>query len=311
MSYVFKSERTIALNIHRILAEQIQVVRETLENSGQAREEAIHGVRKRIKKIRALFRLVEQDMHPGIFKQTNRFYRTIGQRLSPLRDATVMINTLDKLRQTPSPKIAPPVLAALRRTLIQKKNLAARAFFEDSTQLEALSQVFSQAPVKISGLKKHTQSFSVFEPNLKKIYRRGRKALQIARKKPGIDHLYELRKQVKNLWYHTRLLKPTWPGLLGAYARELDQLGELLGDDHDLGVLSQEIESERLLMRNKHSKAVVLQALGQQRAALQEQLFPLANRLFAEKAGEFVGRYRLYWKLWRKESRKPEMEVSE
>jgi CHAD domain-containing protein len=142
----------------------------------------------------------------------------------------------------------------------------------------------------------------VLKPNLTAIYRRARKALQVARRDPSSHHFHELRKEVKTIWYHTRLLEPIWPALLAAYSQELGRLGELLGDDHDCGVLAEEIESGRLLLRNKQTKATVLQLLHQKRTSLQEQIHPLANRLLAEKASAFVGRYGLYWKLWQAET---------
>ena len=140
-------------------------------------------------------------------------------------------------------------------------------------------------------------------PNLKGIYRRARKALKVVTQEPSIHHLHELRKEVKTLWYHTQLLQPIWPGLFKAYERELGRLGELLGDDHDFGVLAQEMESDRLRLSNQRTKETLLQLLGEQRTQLQEQILPLANRLLAEKAGDFVGRYRRYWKLWRAEAK--------
>jgi hypothetical protein len=50
--------------------------------------------------------------------------------------------------------------------------------------------------------------------------------------------LHEWRKRAKDLWYHHRLLKDAWPGPVKAFADEADQLGKLLGDDHDLATLS-------------------------------------------------------------------------
>ena len=82
--------------------------------------------------------------------------------------------------------------------------------------------------------------------------------------------------------------------MLTAFGREIGRLGEVLGEDHDYGVLAEEIASDR----NKQTKQTILQGLHQQRTTLQEQIFPLANRVLAQKAGAFVGEYRLYWKLW-------------
>jgi hypothetical protein len=111
---------------------------------------------------------------------------------------------------------------------------------------------------------------------------------------------------VKTLWYHTRLLLPIWPVLFKAYEQEFGRLGELLGDDHDFGVVAQAIEADQLVVRNKPTKEALLRGLQAQRDQLQAQIFPLAHRLLAEKPDVFVNRLHLHWRLWQhEEARKP------
>lgn len=305
MGYVFKRQKSIASNFNRILSEQVKAAIDSLENPGELTGETIHSVRKRVKKIRALFRLVRSELKQKDFKRANSHYRMIGHMLSPLRDATVMIKTVEKLRQTYPDTFSPNLLATLRKALDHKQDQVAQEFFKDGNKIQQVADAFRHAQRTGPTLSKHHTSFAVFKPNMKAIYRQGRKALQVATQEPSSHHFHELRKEVKTIGYHTRLLLPVWPGLFTAYSQELERLGELLGDDHDYGVLAEEIESERLLLRTKQAKNTVLQLLHLQRTTLQQQIHPLAKRLFAEKANEFVGRYRLYWKLWQTEG-KPE-----
>ena len=44
---------------------------------------------------------------------------------------------------------------------------------------------------------------------------------------------------MKDLWYQQRLLEDTWPGVMKAQAKEAKTLSKLLGEDHDLAVLSE------------------------------------------------------------------------
>ncbi|GAB3560635.1 CHAD domain-containing protein [Spirosoma fluminis] len=301
MAYTFKPEGSIAQNINRILSEEVKAAFEALTKPGQASGETIHSVRKRIKKIRALFRLVRSEQKEKDFQRLNRYYRDIGHQLSQLRDATVMIKTLDKLREAQSASIPTQVFTRLHKVLVDQQDQATKAFFKDPTKIGQLAKAFTQASQRVEGLGKRHNGFQVVAPNLKEIYRRARKALKVSMHNPSIDHLHELRKEVKTLWYHTRLLQPSWPDLLKAYAHEFGRLGELLGEDHDFGVLAQLIESDQLWLRNQQTKKRVLQGLHEQRTRLQEQIFPLANRLLAEKPGEFVKRIRLPWKLWQQE----------
>lgn len=302
MAYAFKQEGSIARNVNRILAEEVKAALDALESPDQANGEAIHSIRKRIKKIRALFRLVRSELKEKDFQRENSHYRAIGHQLSGLRDATVMIKTLDKLREDQPDRIAPQVYATLHKALVSQQDQATREFFEEGSNIKRVIDALRQASRRVPGLSGKQNSFRLLDPNLKDIYRRARKALKVTVDEPTIDHFHELRKHVKNSWYHIRLLQPIWPGLFRAYEQEFGRLGELLGDDHDFGVLAQAIESDQLLLRNKQAKEAILQGLHEQRVQLQEQIYPLANRLLAEKAGSFVKRFRLYWKVWRAEA---------
>ena len=301
MAYVFKPEGSVAHNLNRILSQEIKAALNTLQQPDQNTGEAIHRIRKRIKKIRALFRLIRSELNQNDFQRQNSYYRMIGQQLSSLRDASVMINTLQKLRQAQPAGVSSQVFSRLHKVLTAQQDQATRQFFDDPTQIGELTKAFEQAPQRVTGLSKHHKGFGMIAPNLKTIYQRAQKALKRAVHKPSVNKLHELRKEVKTLWYHTRLLEPSWPGLLKAYGHELGQLGELLGNDHDYGVLAQLIDSDALRLPNQSTKKALLNELQQQRIGLQAQLFPLANRLLGEQAGTFVKRFERPWKLWRLE----------
>lgn len=98
MSYYIKSEESIASGVRRIAEEQtdkaINALREN-ENPG----EIIHKVRKHLKKLRALMRLVRDELESDVYKPNNVFYRDLGRQLSDLRDVTSLLETLELLRE--------------------------------------------------------------------------------------------------------------------------------------------------------------------------------------------------------------------
>jgi phage regulator Rha-like protein len=55
MGYQFNQHESIARNINRILAEQINAAIGALENPDESKEESIHGVRKELKKSERFF----------------------------------------------------------------------------------------------------------------------------------------------------------------------------------------------------------------------------------------------------------------
>ncbi len=301
MGYELNREETVSGNVTRILREELSAAIASLEKPGDDKETTIHSVRKRIKKIRALLRLVRSDMDEETFRGENLRYRNIGNLMSHLRDATVMINTLDKLRETHPDGLPETAFAGLRQSLVTRQAEVSEAFFAAENRIGEVIAALREAEQNLpepSG----RDSFAVFAPNIKGIYRRGVKAFALAISEPTAHNFHELRKEVKNLGYHTRLLHPVWPVLFEAYEHELGVLAELLGEDHDLGVLADEIESGRLGRDDEAGNARLVTLLHEERENLQRQFYPLAQRLFAEKPADFVGRYRLYWRIWRGEA---------
>ena len=86
--------------------------------------------------------------------------------------------------------------------------------------------------------------FDALEDGLRSSYRRGRDALADLRPHPDAEDLHELRKQVKDHWYHVRLLREAWPPVMAAWADEAHVVAVQLGDDHDLSVLAAVLTGE-------------------------------------------------------------------
>lgn len=310
MAYELTNTESVAENIKRIINEELEGAIYSLENPQNRPEEAIHNVRKRIKKIRAVFRLIRNEISAKLFRQENIRYRNIGHMMSHVRDATVMINTLGRLKGKYRKAIPTTAYNKARQTLIHKQAEASKDFFEEKNAIQQVLDALHDARHNQPNFAFKRDTFAVFSGNLKNIYERGIKAYNFALTNPSIDTYHELRKEVKNLWYHTRILSPLWPGLFQALAQELGSLSELLGDDHDLGVLFEEIESGRLPFSRKATAERMLSMINEQRINLQQQVYPIGKRIFIEKPDDFVGRYRLYWNIWQAENNSQQLSES-
>lgn len=302
MGYELSKNESIAENIRRMWSQELSVAIETLENSGNEPDKAIHDVRKSIKKIRAVLRLVKHDMGKEMFGKENIRYRNIGHLLSHVRDATVMIKTLYKLRETNRRVIPRVAYTNAQKKLSARQVEISKHFFEDNQSIAAVLTALREAQQQQPQVSVSKESFSVFAVNIHQIYKRGKKAYAHASKQPSIDSFHELRKEVKVLWYHTRILKPAWPSIMESYATELGVLSELLGNDHDMGVLYEEIKSGRLSFGRKATASTILKLIESYRENLQQQLYPMARRVFAERAKDYTSRLKVYWTIWCKEN---------
>jgi len=99
MAYRFKHSETVPQNVKRIAAEQLDSAIALLKGKrGTNREDAVHEVRKSIKKTRALLRMVRPELG-DFFLNENVRLRDVGHKLSELRDAGALIGTVNNLRQ--------------------------------------------------------------------------------------------------------------------------------------------------------------------------------------------------------------------
>ena len=225
---------SVPAGIRRIACEQLEGAIRSLGRA-RGRDEAIHDARKRLKKTRALLRLVRPYVG-RVYAEENGRLRDAGRVLSEFRDAAVVIETFDELRAKFPAEFAGGSLAGVRRLLkrrkaqIERSGAIRRTLAEVSSQLAAAARRVNRWPLAIDG-------FDGIGPGLKRTFRRGRKAMAAARRGPTSENFHEWRKRVKAHWYHVRLLEALWDKEMKSREADLKQLEDWLGIDHNLEVL--------------------------------------------------------------------------
>ena len=119
--------------------------------------------------------------------------------------------------------------------------------------------------------------FELLRPGLKRAYARARKDLPPgAATSPSDEALHEWRKRSKDLWYQLRLVRRGWPELMGTTADEAHELSDRLGDDHDLVVLTADLdESDAPLTSDQLEQ--LRRLIAKRREELQERPSPMAS----------------------------------
>ena len=133
--------------------------------------------------------------------------------------------------------------------------------------------------------------WSVLEAGLEDSYAGGRTAMRAAFgvDDPDDEAFHAWRKRAKDLWYQSQLLQGASPELIGAQETLLAQLGDQLGEDHDLAVL-----------QAAASASPALQArIAARHAELRAAALATGRRVYAEKPRAFLRRMRAYWRAWR------------
>ncbi|MCU1455570.1 MAG: domain containing protein [Acidimicrobiales bacterium] len=117
MAYRLDPGEPTAADLRRVLAEQLDASVTALRVPGGPDADAVHDVRKRLKKARSVLRLGRGDLGAAVARQANAELREVGQALSAQRDADALVETVDRLlevaRATDPPATDAPASSAM------------------------------------------------------------------------------------------------------------------------------------------------------------------------------------------------------
>ena len=294
MSYRLEETESLGPGLKRIAIEQIDDALAQLRDPGDDLDEAIHEARKCFKKVRAVVRLVRDELGSDLYKRENVCFRDAGRALSDLRDSYVMVETVDDLKDTYADQLDEEAFNVFRQPLVEAHQAVRREVMEGEAIDDVITTI-SAARQRIQELPIENESYEAIRPSIKRVYRRGYKGRRRAYDEPSAENFHEWRKRVKYLWYHTRILNPLWPDVLEPLADEIHDLSDFLGDDHDLAELRDVVHELPAAAERDKARQVLLGLIAQRRRAFQAQARPLAARLYAESPGRFVDRLGGYW----------------
>lgn len=307
MSYRLNDHETISEAIRRIVDEQIDKVLAYMETGSGNLDDAIHDARVCLKRIRAVLRLVQDDIDTAIFRQENSCYRDAGRRLSTVRDTAAMLETFDKLTARFADQLAPDAFTELRQPLRQSST--ARRLEKKKAML-AVAKALGPARRRVERWPLHHNDFSALRQGLKRVYKQGRQSFAHTYEQPSVENFHEWRKHVKCLRYQIRLLKPIWPVMMERLSDELDTLGEYLSDDHDLALLRQRVLEAAERSGDRTDLEALIALIDQRRGELQVGARRLGERVYVEKPRAFADRLQVYWQAWRSEQQIDPIAVS-
>ena len=214
-----------------------------------------------MKKLRALLRLVRGELGDARFAPENACFRDTAAELPGVRDADVMLATLDALD-----------LAALRRSCARRLAGCARRWWRTASARRGLA---SRGAVAIAA--RGARAGGATGRSSATGSRRSRRACGAAtardaratarrRSSRPPRHMHEWRKRVKDLWYHVRCSRD-WKPVMSALADEA----------HELSDASATITTSRCWPRGPREHAgrepSGFEAVGSRRAELQAEAF--------------------------------------
>jgi CHAD domain-containing protein len=302
MAYAIKRKESVAEAVRRIACEQVDGALGNLEHP-EDMEEAVHDCRKRCKKMRGLVRLVRPAIGDA-YRPANEVFRDAARELSGIRDSHVLLVTFDGLLASDGGR---DDLDDVRTGLQAKAEETTLAGDEQAERIVRARRLLEAGRAQIDEWEFSGDGFGVLAGGLKRTYRRGRKALRRAVASPSPARFHDWRKEAKYSWYHVRLLERTAPSVLGPLAGLFHDLGDALGDAHDLVVFEDHLRASPGDFAGSVEPVVALAE--RFRADLERRATRLGARLYAEPPGAFAARMGAYWDAQRRAGK--ELEVGE
>nr|MBA2629588.1 CHAD domain-containing protein [Thermoleophilaceae bacterium] len=141
-AYRLRAAESVGEGVARVARGRIDNALDELGgHTGRGTVEAIHESRKDVKKLRALLRLVRDGALPeATFRTENTELGDIGRGLSGLRDADVMLATLDGLEERYPGELPPDAAGGLRQAL-EANRRSVRSRGSEGTAAQALAEV--------------------------------------------------------------------------------------------------------------------------------------------------------------------------
>jgi CHAD domain-containing protein len=255
-------------------------------------DEAVHDARRRVKKIRAIIRLVRP-----VLDRTSRIVdnelRDVSRMLAPVADGQGVIDTLNELATRYRTALPERTVGAARAGLIRRS-----ARTDQETDARGVLQKAAETLRGEQGRVKHwhlaAEGFRAIGPGLEESYRRARHLMIASWSKPTPSHYHRWRQHVKDHWFHVRLLESRCGHHLEAYGRRLEALDGVLGEYHDVILLREILVTDGYVSREETARC--LRVVARYQRVLRHHAERLAVGIYSERPRRFVRRVRRLWR---------------
>jgi len=296
MGFRIKRKEPVQKAFHRLGRSPVKKALKQLRKPDQL--EALHQVRKSIKRARAFLRLFRGSMSKVNYRHCTEPLRDAAGLLGVARDAHVKLNAVVDLmnrfkRELPAREFAP-----LRQAFSQQCREQQRGLSENKT-FPQTSRLLRDACRQISAVRLNKSGWPALATGYKKSYLAGQCAFSVVKEKPTCERFHDCRKRVKNLYYQVGLLKKLQPASITRAKETLERLGQCLGDDHDLVLLTESRLGEQVAFPSTKSIKKLHQVVASRQHELRSEAITLATAFYGQKPSAFCKELGRYWKQWR------------
>lgn len=285
MPYRIRPGHPFTEEVRAIARELLEAAIDALDKQPNGPHEAIHRARKKLKRVRGLYRLVARSERR--FRTTeNMRLRDTAKSLSTVRDATALVETLGFLAENAASESERQAIATTRTALEERRDRIAAAETDLPEKIEATIEQCRQAIAAVERVSFNGTPARTAKRLAKAWARsleRGQDALAGCHETADAEVFHELRKAGQAYWMNLSLLRNIWPTAMRAKRLEAKALVDALGREHDISILIALLDEEPGLVEDGEAQAYLLSAIIREQQEIRRGALELADRVFADE----------------------------
>ena len=296
----------LGTGVKRVTMEQLELAAAQFFDVELGLGGAVHESRKSIKRVRALLRLIRSEIPDRIFAFENQSLRDTARLLSAVRAAQGVLNAATSVHQLYSDLLAQGTFEEMLSRLVRRRDVAELNAVDDPNLVGRVVRGLERAYHRYGSWPTDPEAQEVYgigirdtydamSPGLSRTYDNGRQTMVTAYRRGAAGDFHEWRKRVKDMRHQMEFLAPLWPEVVVGTAMTLDRLGNILGEDNDLGELLSLVRERPDLCPNPRERSLFRALAAQRRSELQLAAEILGRRVYAEKPKAISGRFGEYW----------------
>ncbi len=284
MAHRVGKKEDVATALLRLLRDDLNGALAELEGTGP-REDRVHRVRQRLKRVRTLLRVLEPEFGDRVVDARSSV-AGVARLLATARDADVAAASARAMAEATAAMDEDVGFDRVVKVLDDEAAIAHRK----NTPLVEVKRRLAAIATTVAGFGTDFDGRKLFDAALRRAYQRGRRAMRQAETSLATPDLHRWRTEVKRLWHLVRLARRQLPGEGRRLANRLDRLGDLLGLDHDHAMLA-----EKLALSPAGDPALLrqLSVIAERRRGLEAEAFELGARIYRRRPRAFARRVHL------------------
>ncbi|WP_283196150.1 CHAD domain-containing protein [Rhizobium sp. AN80A] len=297
MPFSIRPDRSFKSQFRKLARRQLRHAIDVLETRPEGTDHAIHETRKRLKRVRSLYRLVASAV-PKFSARENIRLRGIARSLSSLRDAAALVETATYLHERARDSDEAEALGRIVVALTARRDrlIAARRDPETvvSDTIAALKRAIAALDdVSLKG--GHRRHGRLLAHGWDTTVRKARKALAACEGHVSAEAFHTLRKRTQDYRAYHKLLNPLWPTAMNAKYEAASALVDMLGRINDLELLCELVETEHHHFENADDLAHLLYAIIFHQQQGRHDALDRAERIFGDDADDEAMRIEMLW----------------